>query len=89
MFAQEPIPRRHWLEAGVDPNTHTINCPTCGRVYVLKQDGTWESDRKLTILFEDLANRTDAEREKLRAMIKKIPVAPAIGSPRKEYKAYL
>ncbi len=29
-----------------------INCPTCGRGYMKMADGTWESDRKLTILKE-------------------------------------
>ncbi len=27
-----------------------IECPTCHRRYFLKDDGTWESDRKLVLL---------------------------------------
>ena len=27
-----------------------IDCPTCGRGYYQQPDGSWESDRKLTVL---------------------------------------
>jgi hypothetical protein len=85
LFSQEPIPRPHWTEEGVDKDTFTINCPTCGRVYVKKQDGTWESDRKLTVFFQNVEKPTRDEVRFLLQESKDVPARAVIGSPKKLY----